>query len=156
MLQRNKVLRLKEGVDSQGVHPLIWVYATAIGALHLETTGHRMVITSMARMPQMTAGPSSYHNPRYASNQHFWFQPLACAFDMRRWYFNGGFPELERFCLKVKSLLDIGCLIEPEWMSSTQIARRGGVDKIAPHVHWQLSTRNTMWLSTEGQLIIRP
>lgn len=150
--------RVKSGVDSQRVHPLIWVYAHQIGIWHQDVTGYRMVITSMSRHRG-----SSYHNPSYAGSQHSMVAPrhssvatridLSTAFDMRRWYFNN-FPMLERFCLEVKEELDIGCLIEPEWMTPEQIEARGGIDKIVPHVHWQLSTRNSLWLDPNGQLIM--
>lgn len=149
---------IKPGVDSSRVHPLIWVYAHQIAMWHQDVTGYRMVITSMTR-----DSGSSYHNPSYAGQQHNMVAPrhsmvptridLSSAFDMRRWYFKD-FSQLEQFCLEVKQELDIGCLIEPEWMTLQQIARRGGVNKIAPHVHWQLSTRNSIWLSSGGQLIL--
>lgn len=149
MTRRARPFQVKKGVDSSRVHPLIWVYAHQIAVWHQDVTGYRMVITSMTR-----DSGSSYHNPFYADTKHDFGHPiLSTAFDMRRWYFPD-FHTLEQFCLEVKQELDIGCLIEPEWMTSKQIAARGGVDKIAPHVHWQLSTSNHLWLSPTGQLIM--
>lgn len=139
--------RFKEGMHSADhVHPLLWVYINQIGKWHQEQTGYRMVVTSMIRWN----GKASYHNPDHAKDKHKFFRYLSTAFDMRRWYMT--FPQLEKFCLDVKRSLDIGCLIEPEWMSAKQIAARGGIQNIAPHVHWQLSSRNLLWLDELGQL----
>lgn len=153
MGKSNSPLRFKEGVDIMDVHPLIWTYAYTIAKAHLAWTGYRMVITSMTRIPELAAPVKSYHNPMYAAEQHLLDRHLSTAFDMRRWYFKD-FQDLQDFCLYIKETMDIGCLIEPEWMTPSQIAARGGLDKIAPHVHWQLSTRNSMWLDESGQLIL--
>lgn len=140
--------RVKRGVDTRKVHPQLWVHIYQIAVRHQDVTGHRMVITSLTRGADEDS--RSYHNPKYASDRHALPIDLATAFDMRRWYFRD-FPQLEKFCIDTKQQLDIGCLIEPEWMSEDMInARRDGV---VPHVHWQLSPRNVLWLSHEGQLL---
>ena len=138
---RNFPFSIKAGVDCSLVHPQLWLYMGLISAWHKEATGYNAVWTSITRLN----GKPSYHNPIHAAEQHKSKELFTTAADMRRWYF-ADFPALEKFVLMVKRRLDIGALIEPEWMSARQIASRGGIDKIAPHVHWQLAYRNKLWV----------
>jgi hypothetical protein len=128
-----------EGLDPvralHRVHPQLLVYAGFIARAFLVRAGHRMVITSMSR-PE----GESRHNPAYRG----W----CLAFDMRRRDVAAfaGLLDLESFVMGIRGSLDIGALIEPEWMTPKEIAARGGLDAIAPHVHWQIGSNNALWM----------
>ena len=129
---------LKEGVTLNRVHPQLMAVAGYIACRHMEVTGKRMVITSAARLGEKP----SYHNPSWYKADG-WCR----AFDMRRWYFDS-FRVLEKFVMWCKDELDVGALIEPEWMTPEQVEERGGLDSIDPHVHWQIGSGNQLWIPT--------
>lgn len=134
-----------EGLDpvhcTHRVHPQLLVYVGFIARAFFVDTRHRMVITSMSR----PGGGATRHDPQYKG----W----CLAFDMRTHdprtgerYGHETPNRLYTFVYSIKSVINIGALVEPDWMTPEQIAERGGLENIAPHVHWQIGSNNRLWL----------
>lgn len=122
-------MRLADGVDVHDVHPVLWSYLGAIArearVWHLTEAG--LVVTSLRR----PAGPRpSVHSPEDGG-------PVRAA-DLRRHAFPG--DHAERFCNHLQSLFgpELGVVLEPEWLTPEQIAERGGLAHVEPHIHVQL------------------
>jgi hypothetical protein len=119
-------MKLKKGVDWRHVHPRLWSFLELADDRHQEITGQEMIVTSLRR--EWRAGNTSKHSPPPDV-------PCAAA-DIRRWALDGVSFTAD-FCRWLQTL-GVGVLLEPDWMTEAQIAARGGLDKIAPHIHVQL------------------
>lgn len=121
-------MRLKHGLDPEGVHQLLWGKLALADREHQIITGEQMTITSLRRHPS----PGSKHSPETGVK--------ATAADIRRWRLNA-IGATEEFCRWLQKELGLGVLLEPDWMTKEQIAERGGIDKITPHIHTQLKIK---------------
>lgn len=127
---------LIDGVDARGVSPRLWMYLLIIADLHEHATGEELFVTSMRRPPG--ARPSR-HSPAYG-------RPVAAA-DLRRWYLdNHKVAETFARQLQLEFNGELGVVLEPEWLTADQIAERGGVGQIAPHLHVELHEKVSPWL----------
>lgn len=126
-------MRLSDGVDARDVHPVLWLYLGTIARLHRDVAGVELVVTSLWR-PQ---GPRpSLHSPAPGK--------AVRAADLRRWYLDShhaadDFANL----LRHRYGAELGVVLEPEELTPEEIAERGGLDKIAGHLHVQL--KSTQW-----------
>jgi len=124
-------VRLKDGVDAQDVHPVLWTYLGAIANRHRLAAGVELVVTSLRRPPGRR---SSLHSPP---------PPQLCrAADIRRWYLDTG-EKVTAFVNELRRAYgrELGVVLEPEELTPEEIAERGGLDKIAGHIHVQLKTQ---------------
>ncbi|MEE9360856.1 MAG: hypothetical protein V3U85_10275 [Hyphomicrobium sp.] len=85
-----------------------------------------MVVTSLRRPYK--------HGSRHSEP----YDVLVTAADIRRWDLDQ-IGEAEDFSRWLQTALGLGVLLEPEWMTPEQVAARGGVDAIPPHIHAQLN-----------------
>jgi len=133
-------MKLKRGVNFKDIHPVLWMFIGVIAAVYKEWTGKEMTITSLRR--------------RGTKGKH----PKGMAVDIRRWELDSA---RERVYIKVDTSLDgnyadnfardlqrrfgkwLGIVLEPEMLTPAQIKARGGIKKIAPHIHIQL--KKTTW-----------
>ena len=122
-------MQFKSGVNPEGVHPRLWERLSLANREHIVLVGEPLVVTSMRR--QWNPKKKSKHSPPWGS--------LCTAADIRRYRLDAT-GRTEHFCRWMQKELGIGVLLEPDWMTREQIASRGGIDKIAPHVHVQLRT----------------
>ena len=118
-------MRLKRGLDPEGVHSLLWGKLALADREHKIITGEPMTVTSLRRHPK----PGSKHSPEP--------DVKATAADIRRWRLDA-LGHTEEFCSWLQKELGLGVLLEPDWMTKEQIAERGGIDNIDPHIHTQL------------------
>ena len=126
-------MTLKKQVDATGIHPVLWIFLGAIALRHKRATGKPMVVTSLRR--KRGRRPSKHSPPK---------GELVRAGDLRRWYFRDA-QSAEEFCKDLQRDYgsQLGVVLEPEWLTPKQIAQRGGIKKIAPHIHVQL--KKTDW-----------
>lgn len=124
-------MKLKRGVNFNEIHPVLWIFIGVIAILYRVWTGAEMTVTSLRR--------------RGKKGKH----PKGTAVDIRRW-------ELDAAKKKVNSQLGptyavsfvrdlqrrygkwLGIVLEPEMLTPAQIKARGGIGKIAGHIHVQL------------------
>ena len=126
-------VNIKTGVDATDVHPVLWTFLGAIALRHRTETGHELVVTSLRRPP----GPrASKHSPGLGG--------LCEAADLRRWQLDTT-HSAAAFANVLQHLYGacIGVVLEPEWLSESEIAARGGLDKITGHIHIEL--KRTDW-----------
>ncbi len=138
-------MRFKEGIDRRGVHPRIWAILPWIDRMHYAYTSEDIVIERM-RLPFDPDRPSR-HSPLppnrpiegYFLQPRQWDQFLVTACDIRRWALDG-MKKTEEFCqyLQRGHGEELGVVLEPEWLSTTELRKRGGLDNIAGHIHIQL------------------
>ncbi len=121
-------MRLKRGLDPEGVHPLLWGKLALADREHQIITGEEMIVTSLRRSPEL----GSKHSPEA--------EVKAMAADIRRWRLDA-IGLTEKFCRWLQQELGLGVLLEPDWMTKEQIAERGGIDNIDPHIHSQLKIK---------------
>ncbi len=121
-------MRLKRGLDPEGVHQLLWGKLALADREYQIITGEEMDVTSLRRHPK----PGSKHSPEP--------DVKATAADIRRWRLDK-LGITEKFCRWLQQELGLGVLLEPDWMTKEQIAERGGIDKITPHIHAQLKIK---------------
>lgn len=123
-------MRLLDGVDGEGVHPTLWLFLGAIAERHRYYTQAELVITSLRR----PAGPRpSLHSPRAGE--------LVMAADIRRHALDRD-ESAARFCRIMQNDWGdyLGVVLEPEWLTPREVALRGGLAAIGPHIHVQLKT----------------
>lgn len=130
-------MRFKDGVDRRDVSPVVWWYLPTAERLHLALVGEELVVTSMRR-----PWGSPAHNPPAGE--------LVRAADLRRWYLDrAGAGVARAFVDTLNAYLAPHCrvLLEPEDLSEEAIAERGGLEKIAPHIHLQAEHEEfkTLW-----------
>ncbi len=118
-------MKLKNGVDPTHVHGLLWGKLLQADSWHTITAGEDMVITSLRR-PEKSG---STHSPPP--------DVPVTGVDIRRWRLDA-LERTEDFCRWLQTELGLAVLLEPEWMTKEQIADRGGIDNIDPHIHCQL------------------
>jgi hypothetical protein len=119
-----------EGVDTSGVSPSLWLYLGTIAFKHRQHTGRELTITSLRRPP----GPRpSKHSPPDGE--------LVEAADIRRWLLDE-LGEAAIFARKLQALYgsELGVVLEPEWLTPDEVAERGGLAAIGPHIHVQLKS----------------
>ena len=121
-------MRLKRGLDPEGVHPFLWGKLALADREHKILTGEEMIVMSLRRHPE----PGSKHSPEV--------DVKATAADIRRWRLDK-LQATEEFCRWLQTELGLGVLLEPDWMTKEQIAARGGIDNIDPHIHTQLKIK---------------
>lgn len=128
-------MRLKRGVDWSGVDPVLWSYLTLIAVEHRGWTGKELVVTSLRR-PQEER-PSRH----FAKAGEY-----VTAADLRRWYLDER-EAADPFCrmLQARWGNGLGVVLEPEWLSTEELAARGGPLRVEPHVHVQL--KGSAWPS---------
>ncbi len=141
-----ELLEFKEGVDREGLHPMMWVWLGAVAVYHFELTNKPLTVTS-ARRPYRE-GVSSSHSPPPGE--------LATAADIRR-------SELDRIGRTVAAEFSkaiqrnygghVGVVLEPEWLTVAQLEKRYGIRivnreqekaarrRVGPHIHFQLKGR---------------
>lgn len=126
-------MRLKLGVNGAGVEPNIFLWLGAVSRAHRAWTDKELVVTSLRRTP---GDRPSWHSPK----EH----ELVRAVDIRRWYLDED-DFAEAFCLMLQARYGDGLkvVLEPEWLTSEQVERRGGVLNIDPHIHLEL--RSVEW-----------
>lgn len=122
-----------DDVDSTGVHPVLWVFLGVISQRHRVATGNTLIVTSLRRPP----GPRpSRHSPPEGE--------LCQAADLRRWALDAAHESVTfARALQRDYGAVLGVVLEPEWLTPDQIAERGGLDKIGPHLHVEL--KDTAW-----------
>jgi len=129
-------MKFKRGVDPLGVHPDLWAILGEIDHQHRKVTGRELVVTSLRRRlgPRPTKHATA---PR----------GLVTAGDLRR-HFLDAVGTAPIFCRKLQTGYGryIGVVLEPEWLTPEEIKRRGGLKRIAPHIHIQL--KRTRWPRT--------
>jgi len=120
-------MRLKQKVCANHVHPDLWCILSQIDQDHFTWTGKELVLTSVRRKRRVKP---SKHSPGPG-------MPTKAA-DFRRFYLDA-IGKAQEFCrmLQKKYGKYIGVVLEPEWLTPKQIRQRGGVAKIAPHIHVQ-------------------
>jgi hypothetical protein len=117
-----------DGVDWDGVHPLVWLWLGKLSVAHRAWTAEGITVTSLRR----PVGPRpSKHSPLPGG--------LVEAADIRRWALDRT-GRTERFCRELQRQHGgyLGVVLEPEWLTPAEVAERGGAGKIAPHIHLQL------------------
>ncbi|HEY2938159.1 MAG TPA: hypothetical protein VGJ25_16265 [Gaiellaceae bacterium] len=121
-------MRLADEVDAREVHPVLWAFLGAIAYRHRLVAGVELVVTSLRRPP----GPRpSLHAPPPGQ--------LCRAADLRRWYLDTT-TDAPDFVNQLRHAYgrELGVVLEPEELTPEEIAERGGVEKIAGHIHIQL------------------
>lgn len=121
-------MRFKPGVDASNIAPALWLFLGAIADRHRKLTGESLVITSLRRPP----GPRpSLHSPGPGQ--------LVGAADLRRWTLDED-GAAEVFCRALQASWpgELQIVLEPEWLTEAEIAARGGLETIAPHIHVEL------------------
>ena len=113
-------MKLKRGIDPEGVHQLLWGKLALADREHQIVAGEPLVVTSLRRDPK----PGSGHSPPP--------DVPATAADIRRWRLDA-LGLTESFCSWLQKEGGLAVLLEPDWMTKEQIAERGGIDRIAPH-----------------------
>jgi len=131
-------VQFKDGVDTTGVSRVLWYYLPQVDRFHYVFTGEDLVVTSMRR----TWG-SIVHNPSPGDE--------VLAADLRRWYLDELRAGLaDSFCtvLNIRFGHALRVVLEPEWLTPAQIAERGGVEAIDPHIHIQVESEvlEPIWL----------
>lgn len=131
-------MKVAPEVDSENVHPAIWVALGLIAVQHRDWTDKELVITSLRRL---YGSRRSLHAPLGNA-------PV-CAADLRRWYLDANIAEDRRaknFARNIQVRWGhwLGVVLEPEWLSAEQLEDRGGIEKVAPHIHIQLKTFNLL------------
>ncbi len=143
-------MTFKKGVDRRRVHPRLWQVLSWTDQLHFLMTGREAVITSLRRT---SGSPKSKHRhkevnlPLYATPPELYngvdtsHRYYVMAADIRRWYLDerGKSEEFAKL-LQKKLGSQLGVVLEPEWLSPSEVSRRGGIQKIAPHIHIQLKS----------------
>jgi hypothetical protein len=116
------------GVDAEGVHPALWLFLGAMADAHRVLTGDELVVTSLRR-PQ--GARRSLHAPPAGE--------LCRAADVRRWYLDRR-RQSRTWCDDLRADWGrwLGVLLEPEELTSAQLAERGGLQAVQPHIHVQL------------------
>ena len=120
-------MKLRRGLYQEGVHELLWAKLALADREHQIITGEPMIVTSLRRHPK--PGSKSKHSPVAGTK--------ATAADIRRWRLDD-LKRTEPFCSWLQKELGLAVLLEPDWMTKEQIAARGGLHKIVPHIHCQL------------------
>ena len=121
-------MNILAGVDPAGVDPVLWVYLGAIATMHRQITDAELIVTSLRRPP---GDRPSRHSPPPG-------EPCTAA-DIRRWALDhenvaAGFArDLQR-----RFGAELGVVLEPEWLTADEVAARGGVAAIGPHLHVEL------------------
>lgn len=122
-------MKLKRGVNFKNIHPVLWMFIGVIAKLYKKRTSEEMTITSGRRK-----GTTGKH-------------PKGKAIDIRRWELDAlpGPLGARNFArdLQLEYGEWLGVVLEPEWLTPAQIKARGGIKKIAPHIHIQL--KKTTW-----------
>lgn len=123
-------MKLKPGVDDRLVHPTIWSYLGIVALEHRIWTGEELWVTSLRRAPREFP---SRHSP--LENE------LVTAADFRRHTLDVTHAA-DAFCrmLQARFGLDLGVVLEPDWLTPKELSDRGGVLQVDPHVHVQLKT----------------
>lgn len=144
-----KPIWIKPGCDFTGMHPDIVMWAGVVAGYHLNLTGRPLWITSARR--RYRPGVVSRHSPPPCTihGDLCSLQPdlrtpdcmpvLVTGFDFRRWYLDEVPGRAEEFCTMLQGRHSgyLGVVLEPEWLTKKQIKDRGGIEKIAPHIHCQ-------------------
>jgi hypothetical protein len=123
------MIAMKDGVDWRGVHPALWYKLALANEKHAQMVSNRLTVTSLRR-PFLVGARLTKHtteDPR----------EFVLAADMRRWDLDRFGMTIE-FCRWMQVSLNLGVMLEPEWLTVEQIAERGGVDAIDAHIHTQL------------------
>jgi len=126
-------VKVNPGVDTRLIDPGVWLFLGAIAQIHREWTGEQLTVTSLRRPP---GGRVSLHSTK----EH---EPVRAA-DFRRHQLDDAHGA-DPFCryLQMRFGEWIGVVLEPEWLSLAELAERGGVLNVEPHVHIQL--KSTTW-----------
>jgi len=123
-------MKLKRGVNFKNIHPVLWMFLGVIAILYSIWADAEMTITSMRRK-----GTKGKH-------------PKGMAVDIRRWELDDN-PSARANAMSFTIELQrrygewLGVVLEPEMLTPAQIKARGGIKKIAPHIHIQL--KKTTW-----------
>ena len=122
-------MRLKPGIDSTGVHPVLWIMLGPVAVLHREMTGDGLVVTSLRRPPRATR---SLHSPEPPA--------LVQAADLRRWALDEDGVARE-FCDELKRRYGhtLQAVLEPEDLTIAERAIREKLVDYAPHLHVELA-----------------
>ena len=126
-------MKLKKRVWAHLVHPDLWCILGEIDKEHAAYTGKGVVVTSLRR-------PKGRRHSTHAPGRG----KLAKGADLRRWALDA-IGKAEEFCkhLQKKYGRYVGVVLEPEWLTPEQIRQRGGLAKIAKHIHVQ--TKSIPW-----------
>lgn len=143
-------MTFKDGVDRRGVHPRLWTVLPWIDGMHHTYTGEEVTVTSLRRpwKPDVVSKHAPVSPPQ---RDIAWFTPdqwdkfFCSAVDLRRWELDAEGKRQKRklaeeFCKYIQREHgdELGVVLEPEWLTAEEIRKRGGIDKIDPHIHTQL------------------
>lgn len=125
-------MRLKPGVDWQQVDQVLWIWLGIIALEHRTWTDEELVITSLRR-------PDSPWPSRHVVKAG----ELVGAADLRRHALDR-LSAAEVFCrmLQLRWGEYLGVVLEPEWLTASELELRGGALQVDPHVHVQLKRRD--------------
>ena len=123
-------MKLKDGVDATGVSPVLFFWLGVLCAEHAIAARMEMVVTCLRR-PLGGGAEGSHHEIPKPDD--------VTAADIRRHYLDAR-KNAESFCRMIQRKYgkDLGVVLEPEWLTIDQIAERGGIENIDPHIHFQL------------------
>jgi hypothetical protein len=141
-----ELLHCKSGVNRDGVHPMMWAWLGAVAVYHFELTEKTLWVTSLRR--NYVPGHASRHSPKPPE--------LATAADIRRHALDA-IDYAAEFCSDLQRAYGthIGVVLEPEWLTRAQLAKRFGTSistpsqeraaraRVGPHIHLQL--KGTLW-----------
>ena len=145
------LFKIKDGVNIEGVHPLVWGWAGVAARLFFEKTGSVQTLTSVRR--PYREGSTSKHAPPPGK--------LVTAWDGRRHELDamdGVDPTrrtAELYCSELQRRfgLCVGVVLEPEWLTVRDLEKRFGIQihdreqekaarrRVVPHIHHQLKGR---------------
>ncbi len=123
-------------VDTSGVDPRLIAWLPVLDLDHRSLTTEELTVTSLRRPP---APRPSRHSPPGAN--------LVTAADLRRWALDGRSMS-EEWCRTLQWYYGrwLGVVLEPEWLTEEELATRGGLAAVQPHIHVQL--KGEAWPST--------
>lgn len=122
-------MQLKPGVNAGGVDPFLWAFLGQIAMLYRDLTGKEMVITSLRRDAD-PARPSKHSPPKNRACE---------AADIRTDVLRAIKAD-DAFARMLQNRFgkELGVVLEPDWLTPAQLAERGGLERVAPHLHVQL------------------
>lgn len=121
-------MELKPGVDATDVSRVLWMYLGAVASLHRSWTGVGLVVTSLHR-------PHGKHYSKHSPPPG----GLVAAADLRRWALDAKGVTIT-FCRMLQQVFGpmLGVVLEPEWLTPEELASRGGLARVKPHIHVEL------------------
>lgn len=121
-------MRLKPGVSDSQVDPVLGLWLGVIARHHREWTGQELVVTCLRRAESEWP---SLHVVKPGE--------LVRAVDFRRRNLDT-YDASDTFSrmLARKYAEQLHVVLEPEWLSTEGLERRGGVLQVDPHVHVQM------------------